>query len=48
MLSYHASFVLHLGQCEGGETIDSSRGNRQTTTLRKLPTHAPKAKKKMM
>src|SRR5215204_4984133 len=48
MLSYHASGVLHLGQCEGGETSDSFRGNRQTTTLRKLPMQAPKAKAKRM
>ena len=32
----------HLGQCEGGLTIDSPRGTRQTTTLRKLATKAPR------
>src|SRR5256885_9580800 len=30
------------GQCDGGETIDSPRGTRQMTTLRKLPAHAPR------
>src|SRR5450432_4173422 len=48
MLSYHANRASHFGQCDGGETIDSFRGKRQTTTLRKLPMHAPRAKKKMM
>ena len=32
---------LHLGQCDGGLTIDSPRGTRQITTLRKLAMHAP-------
>jgi hypothetical protein len=31
------------GQCDGGDTIDSLRGTRQTTTLRKLPTQAPRS-----
>src|SRR3954467_8489092 len=48
MLSYHRSGVLHFGQCEPGETSDSSRGKRQTTTFKKLPTHAPRAKRKRM
>jgi hypothetical protein len=39
---------LHLGQCDGGVMSDSPRGSRQTTTFRKLPTQAPKAKTKMM
>src|SRR5688572_13652052 len=48
MLSNHASRVLHFGHRDGGETSDSFRGNRQTTTLRKDPTHAPKANAKRM
>src|SRR5688500_2773597 len=47
-LSYHLRRLPHLGQCEGGVTSDSPRGSRQTTTFRKLPTHAPKAKRKTM
>ena len=47
-LSYHVSGLSHLGQCDGGETSDSSRGSRQTTTFRKLPMHAPSAKRKKM
>ena len=31
------------GQCDGGDTIDSARGTRQMTTLRKLPTQAPRS-----
>jgi hypothetical protein len=48
MLSYQRSGVLHLGQCDGGVISDSPRGNRQTTTFKKLPMHAPRAKKKRM
>src|SRR5437879_6955006 len=44
ILSYHASGVLHFGQCDGGVTSDSPRGSRHTTTFKKLPTHAPSAK----
>src|SRR4051812_24303829 len=48
MLSRQASRCSHLGHREGGVISDSSRGNRQTTTFRKLPMHAPRAKKKQM
>src|SRR5262245_3851489 len=34
------------GQRERGDTTDSPRGRRQTTTFRKLPTHAPSANAK--
>jgi hypothetical protein len=47
-LSYHLRVLPHLGQCEGGVTIDSPRGRRQTTTFKKLPTHAPNANRKTM
>jgi hypothetical protein len=47
-LSYHLRSLPHLGQCDGGETIDSPRGSRQTTTFKKLPTHVPIAKRKKM
>src|SRR4051794_25476398 len=43
MLSRALMRVLQRGQGEGGETIDSPRGTRQMTTLRKLPTQAPKS-----
>src|SRR5437867_4155841 len=48
MLSYQARRCSQTGQRDGGETSDSPRGRRQTTTLRKLPTLAPRAKKKTM
>src|SRR6202035_5989698 len=48
MLSYHLSVLLHFGQCEGGVARDSPRGSRHTTTFRKLPMQAPRAKKKMI
>jgi hypothetical protein len=48
MLSRHASGCSHFGQREPGRTSDSPRGNRHTTTLRKLPTQAPRTKKKTM
>src|SRR3954470_17162158 len=48
MLSRQASRCSHLGHREGGVMSDSSRGNRQTTTFKKLPMHAPNAKKKQM
>jgi hypothetical protein len=43
MLHHHLIGVLHFGQCEGGETIDSPRGTRQTTTFRNEPINAPRA-----
>src|SRR6476661_8675669 len=43
MLSYHWSPTPHLGQCDGGRTIDSfgSAPQRRMQTLRKLPIIAP-------
>src|SRR6476661_9675196 len=43
MLSYHRSPTPHLGQCDGGRTIDSlgSAPQRRMQTLRKLPITAP-------
>src|SRR6476469_5665330 len=43
MLSYHRSPMPHLGQCDGGRTIDSfgSAPQRRMQTLRKLPISAP-------
>jgi hypothetical protein len=41
MLSRAFIRVPQLGQCDGGRTIDSPRGTRQTTTFRKLPAAAP-------
>ena len=46
MFWYHLIGALHLGQCDGGLTIDSPRGTRQITTLRKLAMHAPSPKLK--
>ena len=43
MLHHHFIGVLHLGQCEGGETIDSPRGTRQMTTFKNEPINAPNA-----
>src|SRR5436190_20919405 len=48
MLSRQASLCSHFGHREGGVINDSSRGNRQTTTFKKLPMLAPSAKKKQM
>src|ERR1041385_3629594 len=42
MLSYQATFVPHLGQRDGGETMDWSSGSLKMQTLRKLPMTAPK------
>ena len=39
--SYQRSRLPQWGQWLGGSTTDSSRGRRQATTLRKLPTQAP-------
>jgi hypothetical protein len=41
MLSRGLIRTSQLGQCDGGETIDSPRGTRQMTTFRKLPAAAP-------
>src|SRR4051794_23727225 len=41
MLSRALIRFPQFGQCDGGETIDSPRGTRQMTTLRKLPAQAP-------
>jgi len=40
-LSYQRRRVPQWGQWLGGATIDSSRGTRQATRLRKLPKQAP-------
>src|ERR1044071_20091 len=42
MLSRQPTGVPHLGQCDGGETMDLSSGSRRMQTLRKLPMTAPK------
>src|SRR3954467_3391537 len=42
MLSRGAISVPQDGQCEGGRTMDSPRGTRQMTTLRKEPMRRPK------
>lgn len=34
--------VLHLGQCDAGNAIDSFFGNREIQTFAKLPTIRPK------
>jgi hypothetical protein len=36
--------VLHLGQCEGGMTMDSPSGRRYMTTFKKLPIKSPSIK----
>src|SRR4051794_39997529 len=41
MLSRALIWCPQPGQCDAGETIDSPRGRRQITTLRKLPQQAP-------
>src|SRR5215212_10201980 len=41
MLSRALIWCPQPGQCDAGETIDSPRGTRQITTLRKLPQQAP-------
>ncbi len=46
MLSRGAMAWLQAGQCEPGQTMDSSRGMRQMQTLRKLPMHSPARKMK--
>jgi hypothetical protein len=44
-LSYQATGVLHFGQRDPGEMIDSSPGMRRMQTFRKLPMMAPKTKR---
>ena len=46
MFCHHVIGALHFGQCDGGETIDSPRGTRQTTTLRNEAIAAPIANAK--
>src|SRR5208282_640439 len=45
-LSYGAIGFPHLGQCEGGRTMDSPAGIRRMHTFRKLPTTRPSTKAK--
>src|SRR6478672_6749744 len=47
ILSYGFIGVEHFGHAEFGNTIDSSFGTRWMTTLRKLPTAAPKTNTKI-
>src|ERR1022692_2731796 len=44
MFSYQAIMCPQFGQCERGETTDSSFGNRTMQTFRKLPIKSPKAR----
>ena len=46
MFWYHLIGAWHFGQCDGGRAIDSPRGTRQMTTLRKEAMHAPSPKLK--
>ncbi len=41
MLSRFLIWLSQPGQCDGGFTIDSCRGTRQMTTLRKDPMTSP-------
>ncbi len=43
MFSSQPREVPHRGQWLEGQSTDSSRGTLQTTTLRKLPTQAPRS-----
>ena len=43
--SQNFNLWLQFGQCEGGETIDSSLGNLQPTTLKNDPNNVPNIKK---
>ena len=40
--SLHVRRWPHFGHRDGGVTTDCPVGRRQTSTFRKLPTHAPK------